>query len=38
LVRIEHRLTSSDIAARRQAQIRQIIDGARTLDHLLETL
>ena len=34
LVRIEHPLTNSDIAARRQAQIRQIIDGARTLDQL----
>jgi hypothetical protein len=31
---IEQRLENADVAARRQANIRQIIDGARTLDQL----
>ena len=34
LAGIEQRLAASDIAARKQAQIRQIVDGARTLDQL----
>ena len=34
LIGIEQRLGDADLAARKQAQIRQIIDGARTLDHL----
>ena len=34
LIRIEQRLDDADLAARKQAQIRQIIDGARTLDRL----
>jgi hypothetical protein len=34
LVRIEQRLDDAGLAARRQGQIRQIIDGARTLDAL----
>jgi hypothetical protein len=34
LIRIEQRLAAADVAARKEAQIRQIIDGARTLDQL----
>ena len=34
LIGIEQRLGDADVAARKQAQIRQIIDGARTLDQL----
>ena len=34
LAGIEQRLAASDVAARKQAQIRQIIDGARVLDQL----
>jgi hypothetical protein len=34
LINIEQRLADADIGARRQEQIRQIIDGARTLDQL----
>jgi hypothetical protein len=34
LIGIEQRLESAGLAARKQAQVRQIIDGARTLDQL----
>jgi hypothetical protein len=34
LIGIEQRLEGAGLAAHRQAQIRQIIDGARTLDRL----
>jgi hypothetical protein len=34
LVGIEQRLEGADLAARKEAQVRQIIDGARTLDRL----
>jgi hypothetical protein len=32
LIGIEQRLENADLAARKEAQVRQIIDGARTLD------
>jgi hypothetical protein len=34
LTGIEQRLGDADLVARKQAQIRQIIDGARTIDQL----
>jgi hypothetical protein len=34
LIQIEQRLDGAGLAARKQVQIRQIIDGARTLDQL----
>ena len=34
LIGIEQRLDNADLAARKEAQVRQIIDGARTLDQL----
>jgi hypothetical protein len=34
LIEIEQRLEGADLAARKEAQVRQIIDGARTLDQL----
>jgi hypothetical protein len=34
LIGIEQRLQTADLAARKEAQVRQIIDGARTLDQL----
>ena len=34
LIGIEQRLGDADLAARKEAQVRQIIDGARTLDQL----
>jgi hypothetical protein len=34
LIGIEQRLEGASLAARTQAQVRQIIDGARTLDQL----
>jgi hypothetical protein len=34
LVGIEQRLEQADLAARKEAQVRQVLDGARTLDQL----